>query len=452
MVNNVSPVKKARKSADSKSTDTNSVAAKSTAEKSAAPAEDILLTGAELRKRRQTLGLTLDALAAGICSTAYLSLIEQGHRQASPRIAGLIMARLEARAGEAGIAIQIAALRLAEWQLRQNGQLAEDLRPGPALRNHQLILDALESETRLEIGTALAQVDAWFATLPNSRDLKSFGARIRVRLLRELGRDAEALKFASDLLASAPLTVKARHDDLLELAFQTAELYSMAGLWRDAIRVIDTHKQLIAEPRQQINAYWAKSSAYYAKGDFVNALAEVNSAISALSDLDLPMARASLMNNAVWYQLHADIVDAPAQIAQLEEAVELLREHGQANRIAWAHCTYALLYAKLGKQPEFRESAQSALALSVNTRSRDHDELLMALAEIAVGYGEQEFALELLDLLDARDRKILPSRAEAKILYRAGTVAEKLGNFVRAFGYLNESHRMMGFAPQTHGF
>lgn len=417
----------------------------STRETSGTTTEAHGLTGAELRKRRQTLGLTLEALSSGICSTAYLSLIEQGHRQASPRIAALLLARLEARAGEAGIAIQIAGLRLAEWQLRQTGSLSADVRSGPALRNHQQLLDALESEARDEFGTALAQVEAWFETIPNSRELKSFGARLRVRLLRELGRDAEALKFASDLVSSAPTTAKVRQDDLLELVFQTAELYSAAGLWRDAIRVIDSHKGLINEPRQQVNAFWARSSAYYAKGDFINALSEVNSAIEAISDLDLPVARASLMTNAVWYELHAGIVDAPAQLAQLDAAVEVLREHGQASRIAWANCAYALLAAKLQDRDEFIRWARTAITLSINTQTRDHDELIISLAEIAVVSGEQEFALELLAAIDSRTRKVLASRAEAAILYRAGKVAEKLGNFVRAFNYLNGSHELMGF-------
>lgn len=312
-----------------------------------------------------------------------------------------------------------------------------------------MFLDALESEVRSELGTALAQLDTWLAANDNSRDLKSFGGRVRIRLLRELGRDAEALKYASELLIAASQNIKSRHDDLLDIAFQTAEMYSAAGLWRDALRVIDQHRDLVAEPRQKVNAHWAASTAYYTKGDIDNALTEVNAAIDALASLDLPVASASLTNNSIWYELHAGILDPHTQLARLDEAVAVLRANGHAKPLAWANLTYALLHAKLGNTDAFKQHAHQALTLSIDAMVREHDELVVALAEIAVSFEEQSFAQDLLGKLDSRKRKIPPIRAEAVVLYRAGKVAQMLGDFKRAFGYLDASHALLGFTSQA---
>lgn len=408
------------------------------------------ITGSELRKRRQTLGLTLETLSSGICSTAYLSLIEQGHRQASPRIAELLLARLTATAGESGVAMQISSLRVAEWQVRQNTGLEAELRKSAGLRKHQLLLDALESEARDEPGTALAQLDIWQADHEGSRDLKSFGGRIRVRLLRELGRESEALTFASELLVSAQQQIKSRQDDLLDIAFQTADMYSAAGLWRDALRVIEKHRTLISDPRQEANARWAASNAYYIKGDFERALIEVNAALNVIGDLDLPAGEAKLKTNAVWCELHAGIVDRHSQQARLDEAAAVLHVHGQSMPLAWVSASFALLHAKLGDSIAFKRSAEEAIAVSVNINSRDHDELIVALAGIAVAHDEKPFAKDLIERFDARTREIPHSRAEALILYRAGKVAEALGDFKRAFEYLDSSHTQLGFVARKH--
>jgi tetratricopeptide (TPR) repeat protein len=408
------------------------------------------ITGAELRKRRQTLGITLETLSIGICSTAYLSLIEQGHRQPSPRIAELLLARLTATAGEAGVAMQIASLRVAEWQIRQNTGLEAELRKSPGLRKHKLLLDALESEARDEPGTALAQLDTWQAEHEGSRDLKSFGGRIRVRLLRELGRESEALTFASELLVAAQQQIKSRQDDLLDIAFQTADMYSAAGLWRDALRVIEKHRKHITDPRQEVNARWAASNAFYIKGDFERALTEVNEALNVIGDLDLPAGEAKLITNAVWCELHAGIVDRHSQQARLDEAAAVLRTQGQSMPLALVSASFALLHAKLGDSVAFKLSAKDAIAVSTNINSRDHDELIVALAGIAVAHDEKPFAKELIERFDARTREIPHSRAEALILYRAGKVAEALGDFKRAFAYLDSSHTQLGFVARKH--
>ena len=403
------------------------------------------ISGAEIRRRRHTLGFTLEGLSAGICSTAYLSLIEQEQRVASPRIQELLLARLSAIANESGIAVQIAAMRVADWEVRQTDGLSEETRHSPALRTHQLYLDALEAEARGERGTALAMVETWLSKIDNSRDLLSYGARIKVRLLRELGRDGEALKYGSELLIAANQEVKSRHDDLLEIAFQTAELYSAAGLWKDALRVIESQRSKIAEPRQKSNSRWAEASAFYMKGDFGNALLATNEAIEVMSGLDLPSGLARLTNNAVFYELCLDQGDPGEQTKRLEAAISTLRSLGHGTQLPSLYTTYARLAAKMGDKDAFKSRAATALALSVDIDSRTHDEYVLSIAEVAASIGEDKFALEHLALFDSRTRKIANNRGEALLYFRAGKLAEKLGDIKRAYAYLNASHAALGF-------
>ena len=70
------------------------------------------LDGADLRKRRHSLGLTLEEASRGICSVAYLSLIEQGQRDASDRITELLFARMNAAESDAGTSVQVTALKV----------------------------------------------------------------------------------------------------------------------------------------------------------------------------------------------------------------------------------------------------------------------------------------------------------------------------------------------------
>lgn len=403
------------------------------------------ISGAEIRRRRHTLGFTLEGLAAGICSTAYLSLIEQEQRVASPRIQELLLARLSAIANESGVAVQISAMRVAEWEVRQTEGLSEETRQSPALRTHQLYLDALEAEARGERGTALAMVETWLSKIDNSRDLLSYGARIKVRLLRELGRDGEALKYGSELLIAANQEVKSRHDDLLEIAFQTAELYSAAGLWKDALRVIESQRSKIAEPRQKSNSRWAEASAFYMKGDFGNALLATNEAIEVMSGLDLPSGLARLINNAVFYELCLDQGDPVEQTKRLEEAISTVRSLGHGTQLPSLYTTYARLAAKMGDKDAFKSRAAAALALSVDIHSRTHDEYVLSIAEVAASIGEDKFALEHLALFDSRTRKIANNRGEALLYFRAGKLAEKLGDIKRAYAYLSASHAALGF-------
>lgn len=403
------------------------------------------ISGAEIRRRRHTLGFTLEALAAGICSTAYLSLIEQEQRVASPRIQELLLARLSAIANESGVAVQISAMRVADWEIRQTEGLSQETRQSPALRTHQLYLDALEAEARGERGTALAMIETWLSRIENSRDLLSYGARMKVRLLRELGRDGEALKYGSELLVAANQEVKSRHDDLLEIAFQTAELYSAAGLWKDALRVIEAQRAKIHEPRQRVNSRWAEASAHYMRGDFGEALLATNDAIEVLSGLDLPAAQARLTNNAVFYELCLGIGDPVEQTKRLDDAISTLRSLGQANQLAELYTTYARLCASTGDAKQFKQHAATALILSIDIHSRTHDEHVLSIAEVAASIGEEKFALEHLGLFDSRTRQIANNRGEAVLYYRAGKLAERLGDTKRACSYLSASHATLGF-------
>ena len=404
---------------------------------------DTVALGTSLRRRRQSLGMTLESLSNGICSTAYLSLIEQGQRYPSERILDLLETRLHALGSETGLSAQLNALRVAEFQIRHHG--IDSVEENVATKPHQLMLDALEHERRGEWATAVGQVAVWLKENENSRDLVLFGARIKLRLLRELGYDAEALRFASQILAGPKPTIRNRQSDLLDIAFQTASLYASAGAWRDAQMVVEQHRELIAEPRDLVNSLWAASSASFAKGDLGAALAETQEALRAALELDTPVLHAKLAGNSVWFELMANEGDAVEQAKVLDDAIEKLRKANSAPNLSNTYSVYALLHARQGNVPGFLEAASQALTMSLDHNTRNHDQLLVTLAEVALSCGQDEYALDCLNQLDARTRKISAGRAEAIIVQRASQIAQRLGHTERALKYLEESQRLLGF-------
>lgn len=407
--------------------------------------DESVISGAELRRRRHSLGLTLEEASRGICSVAYLSLIEQGQREPSERMVALLAARLTAAESDSGIAVQLTALKIAELELRQSGTIAPETRGASALKPHLKLLEALEAESRGELGCALSLLEEWLSQNDNARDLRSFGARIRVRLLRASDRDPEAVAYAAKILASSELSAKSRQDDLLEIAFQLASLYSAAGAWRDAIAVLEAQSARLTEPKQVVNALWAKSDALYARGDVEAALQEASAALGHLEHLDLPVAQAKLAANVIWYQLLSNQIDELRQRKTLSEIESVLREASSADGVASTLSTLALLEARLGNRDAMLKASQLALSASLNTASRAHAELLVSLGEIGMTLGEKTLALAALDNLSDSSRATKASRAEANLLHRAGNLCNRLGDTVRANVFFAKALALMGF-------
>lgn len=404
-----------------------------------------IATGSELRRLRHSLGLTLDEVSRGICSSAHLSLVEQGQREASERMAELLLTRLRAAESESGVAVQVTALKVAEYELRQTGSIQPQTRSVAALKNHETILLALEAESASEFGAAIGLLDDWLAANENSRDLRSFGARLRVRMLRSASRDNEAIQYAARILAGPDSGIKSRQDDLLEVAFQLASLYGDAGAWADAIRVLEAQTDKLGEPKQELNAHWAKSDNLYGKGDIEGALLEVTAALEVASAMEIPSTQAKLLNNVIWYELLSGRVAPERQRDQLAAIEATMREASNAPMVAAVLSTRALLEARLGEAAAVRDLARQAIGASVQHNTRTHEELVLSLGEIGMAAGDPSLAESALALFDSRTREIRPSRAEANLLYRVGNLCERLGDLERANEYFASALQCLGF-------
>ncbi len=404
-----------------------------------------IATGSELRRIRHSLGLTLDEVSRGICSSAHLSLVEQGQREASERMADLLFTRLRAAESESGVAVQITALKVAEYELRQSGTIQPQTRSVAALKAHEKVLLALEAESASQFGAAIGLLDEWLAANENARDLRSFGARLRVRMLRAASRDNEAIQYAARVLAGPDSGIKSRQDDLLEIAFQLASLYGDAGAWADAIRVLEAQTDRLSEPKQELNAHWAKSDNLYGKGDIDGALLEVTAALEVASAMDIPATTAKLLNNLIWYELLAGRLEPERQRGQLAAIEATMREVANAPMVASVLSTRALLEARLGDVAAVRELAGQAIGASVQHGTRTHEELVLSLGEIGMSAGDPSLAESALALFDARTREIRPSRAEANLLYRVGSLCERLGDLESANEYYANALQCLGF-------
>jgi hypothetical protein len=161
--------------------------------------------------------------------------------------------------------------------------------------------------------------------------------------------------------------------------------------------------------------------------------------------MDIPATTAKLLNNLIWYELLAGRLEPERQRGQLAAIEATMREVANAPMVASVLSTRALLEARLGDAAAVRELAGQAIGASVQHGTRTHEELVLSLGEIGMSAGDPSLAESALALFDARTREIRPSRAEANLLFRVGSLCERLCDLERANEYYANALQCLGF-------
>jgi tetratricopeptide (TPR) repeat protein len=335
-----------------------------------------------IREARLRAKLPLEALAEGVCSTSYLSLVERGKRVPSVRVLDLVMSKLEALGSYVDFfdttrfLAALAALNGGDFLLAR--KLSIELgETGEAL------ISALTAEAQGKFVNALGYLDSFYHrhALPPKVLLEVHLCGLRCK--RAIGDVYGAAVLGEKLIERLSEESNSVEVELLEAKATLSSVYLELGDLSRASTLVSDLPDRPASLDEAVQSLWAKGLVAYESGRYEYADACLSAAASVASQLGQLTTRARLMQTAVWLRI--------------EHGNEFSEEDRAA--MAWAISHF--------------ESNQNTfdLALTLNT---------MALAEASTLHKER--ALELVER-SVKLANSLDAYSRARILQLSGKVA-----------------------------
>ncbi|PTW90681.1 tetratricopeptide repeat protein [Microbacteriaceae bacterium MWH-Ta3] len=317
--------------------------------------------GAELKSERLRRGLTLDDVAHSICSYSYLSLVESGKRNPSPRIETALRARLGLPTTESpGLYITNVDYQMAFIAYRRNEipQWQEFLGRLPEDSNETLHLLALADEHEGNLDRAVA---LYLEVLESTPAPIEFHVRVAIGAIRALCGRTEYLRAVTifddivDRYSEVLHHFPSMHIELWammanvfaetnQLSRATAALHTLAGLKP-------------ADAEDTLNKHWGAADAYRTVGDWAQAEHHTTEMLRLVDRRTHPHKWAANTTNLVTIALNRGTREYAAMIVQQYEALHTLHELHSAHEERQARLNLALLYA-LAQDPT---SAQAEL-------------------------------------------------------------------------------------------
>jgi len=341
--------------------------------------------GARLRAARRTAGLSQGDLAGADLSASYVSLLESGHRNASPAILAVLAGRLGCTVDHLSIG--------------QDPEQADRLRL--AVSYAELALRNGEPRDALDQLTALT---AAHPDLPADDLLRV--RRLRAQVLEALGELEEALREIEHLRTLAKEA--RRYDEHLRLTVDAVRCYQEAGDVGYALDVGETALATVTDwglSGTDTHAELASSvlGAYYERGDLVRARLMAAEVLRVVGEAGSPQARAAVYWNASLLAEQRD--DLPAALMLAERALAVYAEGDDVRALARLRVAYGwlLLRCMPARLEDARRELNTGRAALVDVGSEvDVAYCDTELSRCELLLGRPGYALSLADAALAR--------------------------------------------------
>ena len=408
--------------------------------------------GARLRKARNARGMSQSALADGLTTSSFLSLVESGKRSPGPRLATALAERLgipvdiaAAEVAPAGYILGMAAVRAGDTATAL--QCIRDLADGP----QRLLLQALVDEQRGDLtAAAVALQDAIRAASGNALLELEVGVAL-CRVAYNAGNLAVAIDVGEAALAANPDPVGRTAEYLLELRATLSGIYCDTGNIARARELVHVTAD-DASPDGRGRQLWARAIVAMHSGDRDAAGTYATDALRVFNSADQPLAYARLQVTAAMLQRQAAQSDDREAISLLKAAEHTFRALGA--RLDLAGCLVARAHLEVSTDPRAaRVNAGEALFVIADEASGVRARIFAAAALVFLALGDREAAL--VHLRDARS--LLESagadRAAATVWRQLATAHEELGQLDLAVACLKAATELLGVhaqhSPQT---
>jgi tetratricopeptide (TPR) repeat protein len=407
-----------------------------------------LVFAEQLRTARRNAGLSLAEASDGICSISYLSLIESGKRNANPRMARELAARMEIKLPKPLITAGIHPLAdRAEMAYRAGGlKAAKKFIDRMDNAPEALLILGLDAEGNGNLEKAADYLKRAFEAPFVSPVTKMSVALSRCRVLREMGHLQHAISVGEHALEEWRGYSDELTDVVVGLRGTIAGAYLETGDFHQAAELNDLELNKLPSPRAKAMNLWAKSNLAYEEGDFIEAELITREALVWARLADHPRMTATLLENRVLTELKTDKPNLEQILTDLDTA-ESLHEEYDGNK-AYTLKARAIALAMKGDRVGALEQLELARELTSTEYSVDYSKFSFAAIEV---YSLLGLAAEEKSQVDVCIKSLEKSGANRTVAVMYRNLAEiflKLGEKDRALECLLKATEMFGLDSQ----
>jgi tetratricopeptide (TPR) repeat protein len=411
-----------------------------------------LVFSEQLRTARRNAGLSLAEASDGICSISYLSLIESGKRNANPRMARELAARMEIKLPAPLITAGVHPLsERAELAYRTGGMKAakkfiDRMDNAP----ESLLIQGLDAERNGKLADSAKLLQTAFEAPFVSPVTKMSVALARTRVLRSLGHIQHAISIGEFALEEWRGYSEELTEVVVALRGTIAGAYIEMGDLSRASELNDLDLNELPSPRAKALNLWAKSDIKSDEGDFIEAELLTREALVWARMAEYPQLRATLLvNRAIMGQITPK-PDLTSLAADIDEAADLIEEF--EGSMSFVHQARMLIAARSGN----RDGVLAAYELAKNLVA-EQEKLEVArfaynchMAFVLVGM-DSEAKREIDNGLKALEGTTV-SRMAAILWRQLGEVFKNSGDTDKAMMCLLKATEMLGLDAHVENF
>lgn len=402
----------------------------------------------QLRTARRNAGLSLAEACDGICSISYLSLIESGKRNANPRMARELAARMEIKLPAPLITAGVHPLAdRAEMAYRAGGlKAAKKFIDRMDNAPEALLILGLDAESQGNLEKAAGYLKRAFEAPFVSPVTKMNVALSRCRVLRNMGHLQHAISIGEHALEEW----RGYSDELTEVVVglrgTIAGAYLETGDFHQAAELNDLELNKLPSPRAKAMSLWTKANLASEEGDFIEAELITREALVWARLADHPRMTATLLVNRVFEELQAPKPDLDQISADLD-AAEALHDQYDGNK-AFTFKARAQVLALKGDKASALQQLQLARELVDPNYSIEYSKFAFSAVGVYTQLGMAAEAKREIETCISALQKSGANRTVAVMYRNLAEILLKKGDKDRALQLLLKATEMFGLDTQ----
>jgi tetratricopeptide (TPR) repeat protein len=393
----------------------------------------------QLRTARRNAGLSLAEASDGICSISYLSLIESGKRNANPRMARELAARMEIKLPAPLITAGVHPLAdRAEMAYRAGGlKAAKKFIDRMDNAPEALLILGLDAEGNGNLEKAAGYLKRAFEAPFVSPVTKMTVALARCRVLRNMGHLQHAISIGEHALEEWRGYSDELTDVVVGLRGTIAGAYLETGDLHQAAELNDLELNKLPSPRAKAMNLWSKANLAAEEGDFIEAELITREALVWARLADHPRLTATLLENRVFNELMGDKPNLEQILTDLDTA-ETLHDQYEGDK-TFTFKARATALSKKGDKAGALQQLELARELVDPMYSIDYSKFALSAVTVYTTLGmaadakrEVEVCIKALGKSGANRTVAVMYRSLADILLKEGDKDRALELLLRA--------------------
>jgi len=408
--------------------------------------------GSTIKQLRQAAGITQAALADGLVSAAYISLIESGRRVPSTELLDALLDRLGAGRGQDAqdrdlLLKVVAATEVGDIPgARTLVEADPDASATPRRRLARAIVDQRTRFYQRAQEEFLELVDIFeHGTEEHLRAVR--GACACARYTGWLERAISAAEHA--LRLPNPRSNPVLDDLRVTIRGSTATLLALRGDYAESLAMCRGTLEQATTPWARASALWVQSMTYESQGEDELAVMSAREALAHARAGNLPIAQAEIASAAAWLELRLGEFDEQEIRSSLAEAEDVLQRAGAIDSVAAIRATLAELRAHTEGIHVALEDFEAAIAMMSPTQHVVRAHNLSIMGALLADAGDADAAVGMLNRALA-ELEHTENWAETSRAWRELSAAyEQLGLAEQALECMKRAVQFVGLRPIT---